>query len=81
LISLIIFIPAPANLVVSAVALALGGFIAASPHRAARIWASQRVAKVAFERRASFIRWWRILGILLSLAGLLFAIDIVVSSN
>ncbi len=55
--------------------MALGAFVAASPHRAAEIWGSQRLANLAPERRASFVRWYRAFGILLWLAGMLFAVD------
>ena len=77
----IIFVPTAANLLVSTVTLALGTFIAASPHRAAKIWGSQRLANLAPERRALFLRWYRAFGILLCLAGVLFAIDSIVFSN
>lgn len=77
----IIFVTTAANLLVSIVAAALGTFVAASPHRAAKIWGSQRLAKLAPERRASFVHWCRAFGILLCLAGLLFAVDSIVFSN
>ena len=70
-----------ANLLVSAVALALGSFVAASPHQAVKIWGSQRLANLAPERRASFVRWYRTFGVLLCLAGALLALDSIVSSN
>ena len=70
-----------ANLLVSTVAMALGTLVAASPHRAAQIWGSQRLHKLAPERRASFVRWYRVFGILLCLAGVLFAVDSIVFSN
>jgi hypothetical protein len=73
--------PAAADLLVSTVAMALGTFIAASPHRAAEIWGSQRLANLAPERRASFVRWYRVFGMLLCLAGLLFVIDSILFSN
>ena len=59
----------------------LGAFAAASPHRAAAIWASQRLANLAPERRASFVRWYRVFGITLSLAGALLLVDCVVFPN
>jgi hypothetical protein len=62
-------------LLVSAVALALGTFVADSPHRAARIWGSQRLANLTPERRASFVRCYRAFGIFLCLAGVLLAVD------
>ncbi len=69
------------NLLVSTVAMALGIFVAASPHRAAEIWGSQRLANLAPERRTSFLRWYRAFGILLWLAGVLLAVDSIVYSN
>jgi hypothetical protein len=70
-----------ANILVSMVAVALGSVIVASPHRAARIWGAQRLANLAAERRASFIRWYRIFGIVLCLTGVLLAIDSLAFSN
>ena len=70
-----------AKLLVCAVAIALGAFVAASPHWAAKIWGSQRLANLATERRASFVRRYRVFGILLCLAGVLFAVDSIVLSN
>jgi hypothetical protein len=66
---------------VGAVAMALGAFAAASPHRAAEIWGSQRLGNLAPERRASFVWWYRVFGILLFLGGLLFAVDSIVFSK
>jgi hypothetical protein len=66
---------------VSAVAMALGTFVAASPLRAAKIWGWQRLANLAPERRAAFVRWYRAFGILLFLAGVLVAVDGIVFSN
>jgi hypothetical protein len=71
----------PTKLLVSTVAMALGTFVAASPFRAAKIWGSQRLANLAPERRASFVRWYRAFGILLCLAGVLVAVDGIVFSN
>ena len=67
------------NVLVSTVAVALGSALVASPHRAARIWGAQRLANLAPERRASFVRWYRVLGICLCLAGVLFAVDSIAS--
>ncbi len=69
------------NLLVSTVAMALGTFVATSPHRAASIWGSQRLANLAPDRRASFIRWYRAFGIVLCLAGVLLAADSIGSSK
>lgn len=64
-----------ANLLVSTAAVALGGFAAASPDRAAEIWGSQRLHNLAPERQSSFVRWYRVFGIFLFLAGLLLVVD------
>jgi len=77
----VIHAPTAANLLVSTVAMALGAFIAASPHRAAKIWGSQRFHKLDPEGRASFARCYRVFGILLCLAGLLFVVDSIVFSK
>ena len=69
------------KLLVSTVTMALGAFVAASPHRAAKIWGSQRLANLAPERRTSFVRGYRVFGILLCLTGVLLAIDSIVFSN
>jgi membrane protein YqaA with SNARE-associated domain len=77
----LIFVPTVANLLVSVVAVALGGFVAASPDRAAKIWGSQRLDNLAPERRPSFMRWYRVFGILLCVAGVLLAVDSIVLPN
>ena len=50
------------NVVVSAVAIAIGSLIVASPDRAARIWGGQRFANSTPERRDVLVGWYRILG-------------------
>lgn len=69
------------NLLVSTVAMTLGTFVATSPHRAAKIWGSQRLHNLAPQRRAAFISWYRVFGMLLFLAGLLCVVDSIVFSN
>ncbi len=61
--------------------MALGSSVAASPHRAAKIWGSQRLQNLAPEGRASFVRWYRVFGILLCLAAIRFALDSIVLSK
>ena len=63
------------NLLVSTVTVALGAFIAASPHRASKIWGSQQLETLAPEHRIRFVRLYRVFGILLCLTGVLFAVD------
>jgi hypothetical protein len=66
---------------VCGLAVALGIFIAACPARAAEIWGSEKLRKLAPEYRASFFRWYRAFGILLFLADATTAIDNIVFSN
>jgi hypothetical protein len=70
-----------ANLFVSTVSMALGLFVAVSPHKASEIWGSQRLRNLSSEQRASFARWYRAFGILLWLVGLLCAVDEVLFSS
>ena len=69
------------TVLISTVTIVLGIFVATSPQRAANIWGSQRLANLAPERRASFVRWYRAFGILLCLSGVLLALESIVSSN
>jgi hypothetical protein len=63
------------NIVVSTAALALGLFIATAPAHAAQLWGSQRLHKLTPARKVWFLRAYRALGVMLSLAGVLFALD------
>ncbi len=63
------------NLFVGAAAMALGVFVTTSPARAAEVWSSERLERLAPQNRASFLRWFRGFGIILCLAGALFALD------
>jgi hypothetical protein len=69
------------DLLVSGIAMGLGVFTAASPQRAAEIWGSQRLHSLAPDRQPSFVRWFRLFGILLFLGGVLFALDSIVFSK
>jgi hypothetical protein len=69
------------KLFLSAVAMALGVFVATSPAQAAQIWASERLTSLAPEKRASFSRLFRAFGIVLCLGGALVAIDSIGWSN
>ncbi len=66
------------EMVVYGLAMALGIFIAALPKRAAKIWGSEKLDKLASRQKVSFLRWYRVFGILLWLAGALIAIDCIV---
>ncbi len=63
------------NILVSTAALALGIFIASAPAQAARLWSAGRLETLAPNRRVWFLRAYRALGVMLSLAGVLFALD------
>ena len=65
------------NLLVSGVAIALGVFITVAPDRAALIWGSERLNKLAPPRRSLFLQCYRAFGVVLCLAALLFALDTV----
>jgi hypothetical protein len=65
------------NLLVSIVGIALGVFVMVAPHRAATIWGSERLQKLAPPHRALFLQWYRAFGVVLSLAAILFALDTV----
>lgn len=62
-------------LFVSTFAVVLGAFVAASPAQAAKIWGPQKLDSLAPPQRVSRLRWYRAFGILLCLAGVLFALD------
>ncbi len=63
------------NILVSTIALALGLFIISAPMQAARLWSGNRFEKLTPDRRVWFLRVYRALGVMLSVAGLLFALD------
>ncbi len=69
------------NVLVSTAALALGLFIATRPVQAAKLWSSDRYTNLSPERKAWFLRAYRALGIMLSVAGVLFALDSIPFSN
>jgi hypothetical protein len=63
------------DLSLSAVGIILGLFVAISPLRAAKIWSSERLERLAPQDRASFLRRYRAFGIVLCLGGALVALD------
>jgi hypothetical protein len=63
------------NLSVSTVSFALGLFFAISPNRAAEIWGSKRIDQLGPEQLAVFLRWYRVLGIVLCIGAALVTID------
>ena len=68
-------------LLISSVAVALGASIAAFPAQAARIWGSERLDKLGPPQKPGFLRWFRALGILICLGGILFGIDSIAFSH
>lgn len=69
------------NIVVSTAALALGLFVATAPAHAAKIWSSERLRKLTPGGKIWFLRCYRFLGVMLSVAGLLFAFDTIRYGN
>ncbi len=63
------------SVLVSVIAVALGTFIATSPDRAARIWGWKSFEKLAPRQRALYLWVFRLLGVLVCLAGILFGAD------
>ena len=63
------------NMVVSTAAVALGLFLFSAPLQAARIWSGKRLERLTPAHREWFLRGYRALGVMLSLAGVLFALD------
>jgi hypothetical protein len=63
------------NLPACAIALIFGLLAIASPTRAARIWGWNRLNELPRARRISYLRWYRVFGFVLCLAGVLLAID------
>jgi hypothetical protein len=63
------------NLLLSAVAVMFGLFVAASPARAAEIWGRSHLDKLAPKQRALYLRSYRAFGIVLCLGGVLYAAD------
>ena len=57
------------------ITLALGLFVAAAPERAAQFWGSERLGKLTPRGRVWYLRTYRVFGVVLGLAGILFALD------
>lgn len=68
-------------LLMSAVGVALGAFVAVEPARAAQIWGSERLKKLAPQHRAVFLMCFRAFGIFLCLGAALFAVENIVFPN
>jgi hypothetical protein len=65
-------------LLASAIGIALGAFVAVEPARAAQIWGSERLKKLAPRHRDAFLLWFRAFGIFLCLGAALFAVESIV---
>ena len=63
------------NLLLSAISIGFGVFVAVSPASAARIWGSELLERVTPPQKVWLLRTWRAFGILLCVGGLLFTID------
>jgi hypothetical protein len=63
------------NLSLSALAVTFGIFAAAAPTKAAELWGSGRLDKLAPAQRHLYLRWYRAFGVILCLGGIFFAID------
>jgi hypothetical protein len=67
------------NLLISTLALALGIFVATSPMRATKVWGWKQLDRLGPRRRTLYLRCYRAFGIFLGLAGILFALDSLLS--
>ncbi len=56
-------------------AMALGLFVIAAPAQAASIWGWKQLDTLASKERASYLRLFRVFGVVLFLAGALAALD------
>jgi hypothetical protein len=63
------------NYLVSTVTVALGVFVTLSPEKAARIWGRRQLDKLAPAVRAFYLGCYRVLGVMLCMAGMLFAAE------
>jgi hypothetical protein len=69
------------NIALSTVAVAIGLFVFSAPERAAGILNPQRMAKLSANEKVWFLRAYRLLGVSLTITGLLFAIDSIVTKH
>ena len=71
----LIWRPQAMNFLLSALAMVFGLFIVISPIRASNLWAAGRLVELAPERRVSYLRWYRVFGVVLFLSGLFSVVD------
>jgi hypothetical protein len=69
------------NLLSCAIALTFGLLAVASPMRAARIWGWSRLNQLPPARKTSYLRWYRVFGVVLCLGGALLLVDTLMFSN
>ncbi|HSR06860.1 MAG TPA: hypothetical protein VLM42_06905 [Bryobacteraceae bacterium] len=69
------------NLFIGTMAVALGIFVTASPMRATKVWGWKQFDQLGPRHRTLYLRWYRAFGILLGLAGILFALDSLLSRS
>jgi hypothetical protein len=71
----------PMNMLLDTLAIAFGVVAVVSPRLAAKIWGAERLDGLTAKGRTSFLRWYRIFGVVLVLAGALSAVDSIWFSN
>ena len=69
------------NMLLDTLAIAFGAVAVVSPRRAVKIWGAGRLDGLTAKRQTSFLRWYRIFGVVLFLAGTLSAVDSIWFSN
>jgi hypothetical protein len=69
------------NLFISTMAVALGIFAAASPMRATKVWGWKQFDQLGPRQRTLYLRCYRAFGVILGLAGILFAVDNLLNSR
>jgi hypothetical protein len=63
------------NLIAGVIAMAMGGFAAIWPAHAARLWGSNRLSGLTPGKQTSYLRWYRVFGIVLCLGGALCGLE------
>jgi hypothetical protein len=63
------------SLLLSTLAMVFGLLVVVSPTRAAKIWAAGRLDGLAPKRRVSFLRWYRVFGVVVFFFGVFYAVD------
>lgn len=69
------------NLMISTMAVALGVFVTASPMRATKVWGWKQFDQLAPRHRTLYLRCYRAFGVLLGFAGILLALDSLLSRS